>query len=235
MKIFWNDIKKMSTKEHSYYWIVPSVLMSVFMIFYFSEVPPLVSLICPPANREWGLLENLQLVIIFCILLLSIYAFLKTTNIIQKLGFIVIGCFTLFIFLEEMDYGKHFAQLIGGQTESYLMQYIPDKSIHGQGNNAINFKRIVKIMIILIFIISPFLKSRIKNPYLQYLIPQARIAIVAVLTIVVLYVPRYIVESGLRKDGGLGRNIAEFSEVMMYYVFLIYLYQLVFVKQHKWP
>jgi hypothetical protein len=225
-----NDIGKMSMKQHFYYWIFPAIILGVFMVFYFSEIPALVKFVSPPENREWGILENLQLGIILGILILAIYAFFKKDNLVQKFGFVIVAIFALFVFLEEMDYGAHFAQLVGGEKELYLKKYIPAKNIHNQGNNAINFKRGVKILMALIFLIAPFFKSRIKNPYIKYLIPQPRILIVGILAIVVDRVPKLIVEYGLRKDGGLGINIAEFSEVMVYYTFLIYMIQLIFVN-----
>jgi len=201
------------------------------MGFYFSEVPVLVNFIAPKENREWGILENLQLVIIFCIFLLSIYGSFKKARLLQKLGFCFVAFFAIFIFLEEMSYGVHLSQLLGGSEETYLSKYIPNNGIHSQGNNALLFKRTVKIIMALIFVIAPFFKSKIKNPYIRYVIPLPQILILAFLTLLVEYVPRLIVAFELRKDGGLGRNIAEFSEVMVYYIFLIYLIQLIFVNQ----
>jgi len=87
------------------------------------------------------------------------------------------------------------------------------------------------LVMLLIFVIAPFLKSKIENPYIQYLIPKPRIVIVALLAIVADLVPRLIVTLGILEDGGLGVNIGEFSEIMVYYIFLIYLIQLIFENQ----
>ena len=226
-----SDVKKMSFKEHFFYWILPAVLLSILMVFYFSGVPVLVEIVCPKENWEWGILENIQLAIILAMMVLSFYAFPRKKVPIQKWGFFLIGLFALFVFLEEIDYGAHFDQLIGGEEGTAVSQYIPERNIHNRGNNAKLFKRSIYFVMALIFVIAPFLKSKFKNPYILYLIPSPRIVIVAILSIVSDLVPRLIVVLEILPDGGLGVNIGEFSEVMVYYIFLIYLIQLIFVNQ----
>lgn len=225
-----NDIKKMSLREHGYYWVLPLVILSILITFYFSGVPTLEEFVCPKENWEWGILENIQLTIILAMFILAIYAFLKKKVTLQKWGFGLIALFAVFIFLEEIDYGAHFAQLIGGEQEIILKQYIP-KNIHNQGNNAKLFKRSVYVFMLLLFVIAPFLKLKTENPYIKYLIPKPRIVIVAVLAIIIDLVPRLIVYFGIFEDGGLGTNIGEFSEVIVYHIFLIYLTQLIFENE----
>ena len=220
----------MSKKEHTYYWIIPTLLLSVLMVFYFSKIPALVEFVCPKENWEWGILENIQLGIIAFMIILSVYAFLNKKVALQKLGFGFVAFFAVFVFLEEIDYGAHFAQLIGGEEEIILKEYIPH-NIHNLGNNAKLFKRSVYLIMLLIFVIAPFLKTRIENPYIQYLIPKPRIVIVAMLAIAADLVPRLIVALEILEDGGLGVNIGEFSEIMVYHIFLIYLIQLIFENQ----
>ncbi|MDH3243797.1 MAG: hypothetical protein OEM26_04205 [Saprospiraceae bacterium] len=55
----------------------------------------------------------------------------------------------------------------------------------------------------------------------------ARVAIIADL------VPRLLVELDIFKDGGLDVNIGEFSEIIVYQIFLIYLLQVIYEKD--WP
>lgn len=223
----------MSAKQHAFYWIIPTVLLGILMVFYFSGVPTLVEIVSPEENWEWGLLENLQLLIILGIFVVSVYACLSKKAPFLKFGFCFTAFFALFVFMEEIDYGAHFAQLMGQEVDNPLREYIGGTNIHNQGNNAKIFKRSVYLLMALIFVIAPFLKSKIQNPYILYLIPKPRIVIVAVLTIVSDLVPRLIVELGILKDGGLGVNIGEFSEIMVYYIFLIYLLQLLSKNQFR--
>ncbi|WP_149276830.1 hypothetical protein [Pareuzebyella sediminis] len=230
INILLQDIKKITFKEHLYYWILPLLVLTILMTLYFSGIPQLVQLVCPSENWEWGILENLQLVIILIILIFSIYGFINKKNRILKLGFAFVVVFSVFILLEEMDYGAHFAQLIGGEKEVILKQYIPH-NIHNVGNNAKLFKRVVILIMALIFVVAPFMESKVENPYILYLIPKPRIIIIAVLTIAADLIPRLIVAYDIFEDGGLGVNINEFQELMVYYIFLIYLLQLIFDKQ----
>jgi hypothetical protein len=225
------NLGKMSLKKHIFYWILPFTILGILMIFYFSGIPELVEFVCPKENWEWGILENIQLGIIFCMFIISLYASWTKKLRIQKIFFFLVSIFSIFVFLEEIDYGAHFAELIGGAQEIEIKKIIPSKNLHNQGNNAKIFKRSVYGIMALIFVIAPFQDEKIKNVYLKYLIPKPRIVIVAVLAIIVDLVPRLIVEFGILEDGGLGVNIGEFSEIIVYYIFLIYLTQLIFINK----
>ena len=67
-------------------------------------------------------------------------------------------------------------------------------------------------------------------PLLQYLAPKKLIIGTAIITILSDLIPRLTVVLNIREDGGLGTNIGEFSEVMVYYIFALYVYELVFVR-----
>lgn len=82
-----DDIKSMSLKEHLWYWIIPLISLSIFMLMYFSNIPQIVAIICPPANWEWGVLENLQLLVLIGILVISVKAVAKRRELILKFGF----------------------------------------------------------------------------------------------------------------------------------------------------
>lgn len=183
-------------------------------------------MIAPPGNREWGILENLQLLILMCIFGLVFFAARKNTLKIFKWGYGLLAVFTLFIILEEMDYGTHFYQLWEGLPEEESSYDV--KSLHNLGNNAKLFKRSIYVLMGALFVISPFLKEKVKHPFLRYLIPKPRILLVAVLAIISDLVPRLIIHYDIREDGGLGINIGEFSEIMVYYIFMIYLIHLIF-------
>lgn len=226
-----SDIRNMSRKEHLYYWIVPMIVLGICMVFYFSGIPALAHIICPPGNWEWGFIENLQLLIILAIFVLSARAFTTKKEKLLKWGFGLIALFAIFILLEEMDYGEHWAQLIMGVDKVFAEEFIPIDNLHNRGNNAKIFKRSIYGVMLAIFVIAPFIKSRFKNKYVRYLIPRPRIVLVAALAIITDLVPRIIVLSKWREDGGFGVNIGEFSEVVVYHIFLIYMIQLIYVNK----
>lgn len=67
-----------------------------------------------------------------------------------------------------MDYGTHFVQLIkGGEKHSYLKDLTGFSNIHNQNDNAKYYKRAVYIVMLLIFVIAPFLRKSINNRYIS--------------------------------------------------------------------
>lgn len=223
------EIKRMPTKEHLIYWVLPTIVLGISMFFYFSKIPILVNFICPEGNCEWGFLENLQLLVILGIFVLSLLAFIKKKKRFYKWLFGLIALFAIFVFLEEIDYGEHFAQLlVGTEGENYEEQIISIKNIHNRGNNAKLFKRSVYLIMAMIFVIAPFFKSKVERPIVKYFVPGVNIVFVAILTIISDLIPRAIVLAGGNLEGGLGVETGEFSEIMVYYIFFIYVLQLAF-------
>jgi hypothetical protein len=87
---------------------------------------------------------------------------------------------------------------------------------------------------IVLFIIMPYVREKLKHPILQYITPKKLIIGTAFITLFSDLIPRFIVIWGLRPDAGLGVNIGEFSEVMVYYTFALYVYEIVFEKTFDW-
>ncbi len=85
---------------------------------------------------------------------------------------------------------------------------------------------------LLLFILAPFLGKFFQNRIITYLIPQPKIVIVALLTIVCEVLARVLVPLTGLQFVELGMDIGEFSEIMVYYIFLIYLWQLIF--ENEW-
>jgi len=203
------------------------------MIFYFSGNPSLVELVCPKENPEWGLIENIQLSFILGIVVVSVYASFKKPFLLPKIGFGLIALFAIFIFLEEIDYGKHWMQYMYGTKKSLIYDATGVTNFHNQGNNAKLFKRLVYGLMMIIFFIAPFFKKKIKNEYISYLIPESKIISTLILVVFADFVPRFLVHFNIFEDAGFGNNIGEFSEVIFYYIFLLYVIQLIWEK--KWP
>ena len=231
IKKFTDDISEMSRKEHLYFWVIPILVMGTLEFFYFSEIPVLVEIIAPKINWEWGILENLQLVLIFGIISLAAFAVFRLDDSILKVGAGLICVFSVFVFLEETDYGAHFTQLVNGKMESYLYKYTGVYNLHNQGNNAKIFKRSVYPVIALLFLIAPFVEPSIRNRYIKYTVPPPRFAIPVVVGVLTGLTARSIVWLNIRKDGGLGVNIGEFTELVMYYIFFLYVAHLIFKKR----
>jgi len=226
-----DDLHRMSRAEHLAYWIVPSLFFALALAFYFSGIPWMSGIVCPAQNREWGLLENTQLLILLGILWLCLRRFLSATRGVERGFLALVAMFTAFVFLEEIDYGAHFAQLFTGQRVSALEELTGIYNLHHQGITDKLYKRSAYGLMAVLFLVAPHV-ARFRRPLLAHLVPAPRIAIVALVALLSDLVPRAIIALELRPDAGLGRNIGEFSEVMVYWVFLVYLVQ---VLGRPWP
>ncbi len=224
---------ELTGRDYFWYFIFPGLLLAISMVFYFSGNPRLVEFVCPAQNPEWGAIENLQLIFILGIIIVSGYGAFKKSSLIQQIGFLLVALFSIFIFLEEVDYGKHWADYFYGVKRSLLYDVAGVTNIHNQGNNAKIFKRSVYGLMVIIFFVAPFLKNKIKNKYITYFIPEPKIILTLSLIVIADLLPRFFVRFGIFADAGFGNNIGEFSEIIFYYIFLLYVIQLVF--EHKWP
>lgn len=212
------------------YWILPLLVLVPLIIMYFSGVEWARNIVCPPVNWELGIVENLQLALLLMIFIIASIAVKRKVNAIERIVFILLSVFTLFVFFEEIDYGTHFLKYFKNQDNTLFSDLTGQANIHNEGNNAKLFKRSIYPLMAALFIIAPLLKDRVKRPLIRYLIPAREIIITAIITIFSYIIPRLLVELNILKDGGFGVNIGEFSEVMVYYIFFLYLYEIIFEK-----
>jgi hypothetical protein len=217
-----------------YYWTLPIIVMVPQIIMYFSGVRWMVEIVCPSINREFGTIENLQLVTILFMAVVSFYGVLRKTATIEKIGFALLTIFSLLVLGEEMDWGAHFVEYYTGEKSTFFSKFVGETNIHNQEGNAKWFKRPVYPIMILLFMIFPFFREKLKHPFLQYITPKKLIIGTAFITLFSDLIPRFTVMFGIRPDAGLGVNIGEFSEVMVYYTFALYLYEIVFEKTFDW-
>lgn len=231
-QILTDDLRSMSRQQHFWYWIFPLALLGLLMLFFFSGVTVLVEIVNPKTTKEWGLLENIQLVIIVVMIGVSMYAIAKKKPILQKLGFGFVTVFAVFVFLEEISYGAHLTQYFTGDGKSQLAKLTGVYNIHNYGDSTAKiFKRSVYVLMLFLFIIAPFVKSNFQNRIISYLIPLPKIVIAAILTILCEITARILVLLNDLNLDDLTMDIGEFSEILVYYIFLLYLWQLIFEKE----
>ena len=224
-------IQEKRKKERFWYLWLPLMVMVPLICFYFSEVPWMVEIVCPDANREYGLLENLQALLLIVIIWVCIKAAIKKEWRLEKIAFGLLAAFGIFVFLEEINYGGHYLEYLTGDRHTFLKEWTGHYNVHNRGNNDKIMKRSVYGIMGIIFIVLPYIKDKLQNPLIEYISPKKAIVYTAVLTIVVEVTNRTLIATGICKDAGLGINIGEFSELMIYYIFLLYLWEIVFEKK----
>ncbi len=212
------------------YWIIPLLVLVPLMIMYFSNVKWAQELVCPSVNWELGIVENLQILLLIMMLIISVIAVFRKKNTIEKVLFSFLSVFALFVLLEEIDYGAHFLRYFKGRSDTFFVDMTGKANVHNLGNNARIFKRSIYPLMLLLFIITPIYVHKFKNPVFKYLIPNKWFVVTAVITILSYAVPRLLVDFNILEDGGFGVNIGEFSEIMVYYIFFLYLFEIIFEK-----
>jgi len=223
----------MNRMDHLLLWGAPFAGLLVSLMLYFSGDPTLAGLVAPALNWEWGIIENLQALLVLLMCGLAVKGAIRANDGLIRAGFLFLIIFSVFVFVEEIDYGAHYRHFFTGQKESYLDSLTGTYNLHNQGNNAKLFKRPVYGLICLIFLVSPYIgRLNSRNPlrrlvesnrYFPIIVPLPRMALLVGVLIFADLVPRAVVFSGLREDGGFGVNIGEFSELIMYYLFYRYL------------
>ena len=80
------------------YWVLPLVVGAVLVFMNYSGIYVLTQIVSPDVNREFGLLEHLQLVLIAITLVYSIKAIPTKEFWLEKLGYIFMSLFLFYYF-----------------------------------------------------------------------------------------------------------------------------------------
>jgi hypothetical protein len=219
----------MPRRVHFEYWILPSLVVGLLIAAYFSGVPQLASIVSPPANRELGLLENLQNVVLIAVMVVACRGLARAPSTVPKLWFVFIFLVTAFLFLEEINYGQHYWNALHGIDQMGLKKAL---SIHNVGKNSDRFKRAGDAVLVLFFVVLPLAGSKRGPATFRYFVPQRAIITTVVATLVLSQVAHLLNEKAVVK-GSLGKSISEFRELFTYYLGFLYVREVALRRQ--WP
>ncbi|MFH1037410.1 MAG: hypothetical protein V1789_01905 [PVC group bacterium] len=211
------------------YLIIPVLLAGIFIGGYFSGNVRIQELIAPRTNREYGGLENLQNLFLLAIIALAAYGLSRKRLPFEKALLILVLLGGVFILLEEIDYGRHhYRYLIGDPVNDRGKDTNTDLNIHNRGNINQVFKQTLDIGMIAFFVLFPLITWKSGNRMVRYLRPDP----LCILTMGIMLMASRSAKAfnimGLGMDGALRSNTAEFREVIVYYIFLVYLCGLIF-------
>jgi len=202
------------------------------MWFYFFNIFGLSFVIAPEYNREFGVIENTQLLIIGSMFLVSFKSYRISKMKLDKIIFLVIVLVSIFMFLEEMDYGVHIYDYLSGMSHADLViKYYnePITNVHNQGKLTHYFKLSTYVGFVLLLVIIPAIKSRVQlsNRYLGFIVSSKyfiySLIAMALLNRLALYMDKTVEHSSITS---LNSNVSEFEEVFIYYIMLVYLLEL---------
>lgn len=215
-----------------YYWIFPLVTVSILVLFNYSGIEFLQELISPKINREFGLVENLQLLTILIIIGITIKGIKRNKHWLENLGFGLLTAFFLFSLLEEMDYGLHY-------YEYFFEDGIENKKIvrnfHNQGENNFYVRQVIIFTMIIVFVILPLVKVKIKQAYIRHFCADKKIIYSFLVYLFISQMARRLPELGMEVNESLRGNHQEFEELVSYYIILLYMYEIVFSKKPLLP
>jgi hypothetical protein len=201
------------------------------MLLYYFNLFGLEEIIAPRINREFGVVENIQLVLLVFIFLFALKGVRRREEKIEKYAFLAIAIFTLILFLEEIDYGLHYYDYFTGKHEMTKVVVFDNevRNIHNNGSMQNIFKLVAYGVIIIFFVVFPFIPQSIKTkfPLLNFLSPSKYVVITAVCLLLLNQLALYFYHRYNSLTKALSGNVSEFEEIMIYYIILLYMGELV--------
>jgi hypothetical protein len=215
----------MSLREHVIYWILPLFLTTFFIVFYYAGPPLIQNIIAPSSNRELGLLENLAHILLLSsiVIVFKGIVMIKDKRVRSIYFFLFISL--LFLFLEEIDYGLHWVEMIKGlpvEEQSVV------RNLHNRGGHILDIiNAIAHISMGILFIIVPYFLPQPKNKleWFSRFIPSKKMIFTLLTVIVTGILSAFFEELNLPTNESLAGNRAEFDELVTYYAAMLFFYE----------
>lgn len=233
-----------AARRHVFYWLLPALFMGLLVAMYFSGQPWLVDFISPRlgpwgahGNREFGLVENAQHLILLAIAAIFLHGAWRAQAVLQRAGFCLLGLLFVIMLLEEIDYGLHYYEWWQGRV---VEKVAGERNLHNRGDTTQTLKVIADSANLLWFVVLPLLALRLRQRWIDYLAPPVLILATVAVALVISAIAHKLRELGLEPqlvDGrlrlALAYNISEFRETVTYYVWLLYVFEV--VNRRQWP
>jgi hypothetical protein len=193
------------------------------MVCYFQGPDWLQELAASSYNREFGLVENTENAILLCIIYIA-FRLLKLPHSKRlKLPYLIIFFAAVFVFLEEIDYGYHYINYLNDADNKQLSI---NHNIHNLGNVNNQLRLVFYILIAIFVIILPYLSSSRLPPLLAHFVADIRLQLTLLAFLMISKMAGIFNDLSHNTNMSLHRNISEFEELALYYLFLVYLYNL---------
>ena len=212
----------------------------LFIGFYFSGIPALHALIVPTIeglhpsqHREFGIMEWTQNLFLLAIVVLSAQQVFSRTLLVERILFLVGFLCTLVILLEELDYGIHFWEFFTGETAKVKVRNWHNQWVDGT-ENATRLKSINDAVMLLGFLLLPLLRfipavDRLLGRFL--FLPSRSFFFLSLAAVLCSRVAHVLDDQGIGiitgDQGSLYQSIGEFRETSVYYIYLMYVLDLV--------
>ena len=203
------------------YGALPLTMGLGFIALYFSGIGFLQSLASPASEREFGLIENTQNLILLSATVLCWRAACRESGSngrwLWRLA--TLACFVLF--MEEIDWGDHYWSVLTG-AERPAGEY---NNLHNQGDINRWLKKLVDVGFVVFFVLLPLAKKRLPER-LRPFIPNLHSALTLLGGLLTSELAHGLEDAGWANNGSLHNNISEFRETFTYWVGLLYLWEI---------
>ena len=203
------EIRRPSTRARAaLYAVVPLLLVGGMVLLYHS---PLRSVVAPDDNKEFGLLEMLQNVVLLAVAGVAFAGFLRKPHAWERMLLLLVFGGALFMLLEETDYG---------------FQFVSDEpvNLHESPGVEISLEHLARFGGLVFFGGFAIVFAESRRPVLRYLAPD-RWAVATILLVTACW------EIAIRlpvQEGSLVGHELEFAELGVYYLVLLYVWDFVF-------
>ena len=216
--------------------LIPLAFNAVLMGMYFSGISTLQQVVAPtiewlvPNNwREFGALEQLQNGLLLATLVILVLGALNKRSLLDRACMALGALVFLFLLLEEIDYGIHFYEYFTGRSSGIEVRNWHNQRVDGT-QNVKRFKQLVDVMIVLLFVVLPLARNRIRSAFLRNIAPSRWFVLGLLLAVLYSKFAHVLDDRGLGRidgvEGNLSGNISEFRELSNYYFFMLYALQL---------
>ena len=214
-------------RKNFYYWILPLVSISILVLMNYSGIGILQTIVSPEINREFGLLENLQLLVLAVVFFVCLKSIDRKRHKTENFAYAFLALLFFVAFLEEIDYGIHY-------YEYFFRSGVEDKSIvrniHNQGNNNYYLRQTTYVVMVLCFVLLPLLKEKIKSSFIRHFCADKMIISSFAVYLFIGQLARRLPQWGMEVNESLRGNHQEFEELAFYYIILLYIYELARLK-----
>jgi hypothetical protein len=221
------------TKQIVKFILIPTFINLLCIALYFSGIESAQQIVAPTVPwllenswREFGLLEQLQNFVLLAMFFLLLRAIKSLKLLLEKLFFFLASSVVLFIFLEEIDYGLHFYELISGEYSEREVRNWHNEETNNRQNVSYLHKAAIVLMAIW-FVVLPLFKSRISNSFIRSFIPSRWFIGTIIVGVLVSRSAHFMDKSGFAiiegVQGNLMGNTTEFRELNNYYLYLLYI------------
>ena len=216
--------RQMTWKEHLVYYILPILVSWTLAFIYFAGSRWMQDLVAHSYNREFGLLENLENLLLLLIIIISFTLLRRSVNGTMKIIYVLCLLASLFMLLEEIDYGFHYWNYFNGihpQDDPVI------HNIHNQGKNTIKILMWICYAIILLFIIiMPHVKKDRLPEWIVNFIPSIKLHFTVLAIPLISRMPHILNNMNFETNQSLYHNLSEFEELAIYYIFFLFFYEM---------